>query len=321
MERKMMIRSIKFGLLIFLSLSLLIAPSALNVKAQGMGTYIKMLNPTSGPAGTTIQLNLDVRSFINENGGLGNLQDSYGTTYKIGWDIGGWPTNSGAGLDEVRKTNWTVLGTAQLDRNGILKTTITVPNNAQVGDDHYIYAIPPKTDSGFYYWWGFFEVTSGSAASSPETTSSPTPTPIVSPDTSPTPHPINCTMTVKWDEAEFHIEIQGIAPPSSNSLLHNSREYSATFPWGTTVSLYANHTGDNANVFDGWDWTDSNGHHAQADQTVYIDLTSDVTAEPKIKGSSIPGFPIESIAIGLFLALGMLYIAKKRSKVKLPTLS
>ena len=43
------------------------------------------------------------------------------------------------------------------------------------------------------------------------------------------------------------------------------------------------------------------------------------TSASTFDGSSIPGFPLESIVIGLLLAIGIIYITKKKSSASLPT--
>jgi hypothetical protein len=301
-----MILKSKRLLLSFILLSMLfVAPFIYKVNAQGGGGAVRgeMLNPTDGPRGTTVTVNFNITNYIALHGSTGNPQNIPGMEYRIGWDIGGYPKNAAATLDEVRSPGWTVLGKTQVDSFGNIATTVTIPTEAQVGDNHFIYAIPPDSDleSNVYYWSDTFHITEGPAVS-----------PLSTP--TPSPHPNKCTLTVNWEKDYFTVKILEDTK--------SGESYSAEYPWGTTVSLYAifDSSADTSVVFDGWEWTDSSGTHGKSDSTVYIDMNSDVTATPKVRSSGIPGFPFESIAIGLFLSLGLLYMTKKKSKLSLGAL-
>lgn len=89
----------------------------------------------------------------------------------------------------------------------------------------------------------------------------------------------------------------------------------------------------------GWIWVESTGSSnplgwtpsdfEDGAWTAYpIANSSEFVAEPEgfqptsvstSDGSSIPGFPLESIVIGLLLAIGIIYITKKKSSVTFPT--
>ena len=149
-----------------------IAPLILNVRAQGgLGTYGEIVNPTNGRRGTTVTVNFNITDYVALHGSAGSTQDAYGTVYRIGWDIGGYPRDTAATLEEVRNPGWTVLGTVQVDRYGSISTTVRIPADAQVGDGHFIYAVPPDLESSVYYWSDSFHVTEGPVVPPPDSTS------------------------------------------------------------------------------------------------------------------------------------------------------
>ena len=289
----MISKSTRSWFVLLILLVSLVASSVLTVKAQGgMGQYGLTLNPKFGSPGTKVSISFDVRDFMNTNGGLGTPQDKAGTTYRIGWDIGGWPTSAGAGLDAVRSPGWTVLGTADLDRNGVLTTTVTVPSDAQNGDDHYIYAIPPNTESGFYYWWGFFEVIGGAAPTPtptpgvPSTTASPVFT--LYPLTTPTPPPGagRYSLEVDWNPHNFDVSVY--PTELGNPITPSLGTYLVSYDQGTIVTLHCTYLAREPwRGFAGWKITNETSERLVPAKDVTIVMDSDTEATPTTNGCFI----------------------------------
>lgn len=70
------------------------------------------------------------------------------------WDLGGstYPPS----LDTVRTAQWTVIGSAYINTDGLLSGTATIPD-ANDGD-HLIVAVyyDQSSDSPLTYWWGYY---------------------------------------------------------------------------------------------------------------------------------------------------------------------
>ena len=107
--------------------------------------------------------------------------------------------------------------------------------------------------------------------------------------------------------------------------MSDNDSYSNIYPWGTTVHLSASYEGtDEGQDWEGWSIFDSKGRReGPGPYSIDLVMDEDKSAEPKTKRSGlgnnlfegIPGFPFESIIIGLLLSLGLLYLNKKKSKV------
>jgi len=281
---------------------LIIVPfSILGVEALYGGGVGLNLNPSSGVTGTVVQVSLDIPSWLKTQSTYESPSSYYNTEFSLFWDIGGWgyipvPVE----LQNLAKTSIPI-GTAQVDSKGFLTGKVTIPSS-DVGDEHVIFAVPKNPDAmeTLSHFWGFFHVTGTGTASSPTSTPTPTPTPTPSPSS----HPDYCTLTVRKN-GDFAIQIQDV------NFLNDS--YSVEWPYGTTIKLHATYQGSSNNEFGEWEWVDSNGKHSQPTNTVYIELTSNTEAYPKTKPHfDIPGFPLESILIGLSLAIGLLYMSKRK---------
>jgi hypothetical protein len=131
----------------------------------------------------------------------------------------------------------------------------------------------------------------------------------------PTPHPSFCNLTVNWADSGFIVEVNRAGFPN---------HYSASFPWGTTVTISAIYSGNGNHEFYGWETVDSTGtFFTNSTSALTVTMDRDKAVEPKLRDTtaaptSIPGFPVESIIIGLLLAFGLLYIAKRKASANLP---
>jgi hypothetical protein len=298
-------------LFILLVLILLLAPSLIsNVKAQdGTGSSGLVVKPDSGPAGTKVEVAFKVDSafsymYRNE-------------IFQLVWDIGGWNKDNPADWYTVKQSNWNVIGNAKFDFSGQLTGTAIIPatSNNQIGD-HVIYAISEKfktPDSApLNFWWGWFEINTATIVATP--TPSPralsTPHPTINFQTpTPTPSPPDMiTLTIE--------KTNGVDIAVQDTLI--SYPYEVQWPYGTNVKLQAEITDENHYEFHEWDWSTSTGSSSSLHSTIIITLTDNTIASADVhEKNSIPGFPLESIAIGLILALGLVYIAKKKSADKL----
>jgi hypothetical protein len=298
---------------------ILLAPFLIfKVYAQdGTGYAGLVLNPHKGHGGETIQVNIDLNTWVSINNDRATPNLYSKKTFTLVWDIGGWTNNEIAALPDVimKTSQWERIGSATFDSNGHLTGTATIPNRNEIGD-HLLYALNEDgilQGSTMDYWWGFYEIL-------PETTVvTPLPTPIPTPIL--TSHPANCTLTVNWAD-DFIVYVQGHVVSGQQ----NNNSFSATYPWGTSVHLLGSYDGTSDQVeWEGWSIFDSTGRHAGlGPNDIDLVMNGDISAEPKLKnvgsGTGIPGFPVESILIGLLLALGLLYATKNKSKVSFPTL-
>jgi len=282
----MILNSKRFWLSFLLLITFSFASLVLNARAQGgLGTRGEMLNPTSGPRGTTVTINFNITNYVMVYGSAGSTQDAYGTVYRIGWDIGGYPKTAAATLEEVRSPGWTVLGTVNVDRFGSITTTVRIPTDAQIGDEHYVYAIPPDMESSVYYWSDSFHVTEG---------------PVVSPP-SPTPHPTSNTLTINFDNSEFRVSVYS----EVFGYEQVSGPFSHSYSWGTAVKLRCSYIGDQGAFgsvvdFSRWDVQYSNGtilKSYDSDTSVFMDGDVRVTPVKKtmcVIASATYGSPLAS---------------------------
>jgi hypothetical protein len=299
----------KSHLFIFLLIFLLIAPfSVLNVNAQfGTGYSGLVLSPDEGHGGESVQVSLDINTWVSVQGDRATPKLYNDKTFILVWDIGGWTNNEISALPDVimKTSQWERIGSAKCDSNGHITGTATIPNRNEVGD-HLLYAINEEgllQGSTLDYWWGFFEILSGGSIA----TIKPTPTP------SPTPnHPAQCQLTVKWMGDRGTVLIDG-SKPSTNPFV-------ATYDYGSKVNLEA----VAANTNDVVTIREYNPAKAQyireifgPTATITIDIDKEVNVTFSDQPEGVPGFPVESIMIGLILALGLLYLTKKKSSINL----
>jgi hypothetical protein len=292
---------------------ILLAPFLIfKVNAQdGTGYAGLVLSPHKGHDGDTVQISLDLNTWasINNDRATPNLYSK--KTFTLVWDIGGWTNNEISALPDVimKTSQWERIGSATFDSNGHLTGTATIPNRNEVGD-HLLYAINEdglQQGSTMDYWWGFFEILPGIiSANTPTSTPTPTSSPIIT-------HPDQCQLKVSWDNGRGNVSIDGTNryPP-----------FNAMYPYGTTVTI--NGTPDETHFGVTITISDSSGTHSNSGSTATINMDNDksvsVTFGEQPQGfEGIPGFPIESIIIGLLLALTLLYITKKKTTVNLHT--
>jgi hypothetical protein len=299
-----------FALLVLLFFSCVVC----SVSAQtGTGAVGLTISPTSGPAGTTISFSFTVDSQVaylyrNEE-------------FKIVWDIGGWHGDQPADWNTVMKSVWNIIGTATFDSSGRLSGNVVIPiasNNSQIGD-HVIYAISPKTVDGMplNFWWGWFDITSTVATTTP----TPTPSPTISPtqDTQPTPTTPSGNFTLRISSEEpvsVKIDDQSIV----NVNLYDP--FITSYAEGTQVKLFAfDYSGTDTLKIAGWEISSSHDKYNEQSDTVIVTMKDNLTAKVLFDSTFIPGFPFESIFIGFLLAMGLLYLAKKKLTLNPPAMT
>jgi hypothetical protein len=293
---------------------LIIAPfTILKVEAILGGGIGLALNPSNGVTGTIVQVSLDIPSWLKNQGTYESPSQYYNTAFSLFWDIGGWgyiPVP--AELQNLAKTK-NPIGTAQVDSNGLLTGKITIPPS-DVGDEHVIFAIPKNPDSmeTLSHFWGFFHVTGTGTAQSPTSTPTPTPTQDTQP-TQTTPSG-NFTLTIISDEPVLvKIDDQRIVNVGYMNPIFLS------YAEGTQVKLFAfNYSGTDTLKITGWEITSSNDKYSEQSDTVIVTINDNLNAKVLYDSTFIPGFPFESILIGLFTAIGLLYLTKKKLTLNPP---
>jgi hypothetical protein len=273
---------------------------------DGSGSAGLVINPTSGPAGTTISFSFTVSS--------ANAYIYRGEEFKIVWDIGGWHGDQPVDWNTVMNSAWNIIGTATFDNSGRLSGNVVIPvaaNSSQIGD-HVIYAISPKTKEGtpLNFWWGWFDITSTIAIATPTPTPSPTPTPTQDTQPTQTTPSGNFTLTIISDEpVSVKINDQSIV----NIYPYDLDLIRTIYIEGTQVKLFAfNYSGTDTLRIAGWEISSSNDKYSEQSDTVIVTMNDNLTAKVLFDSTFIPGFPFESIFIGLLLAMGLLYLTKKK---------
>jgi hypothetical protein len=320
---KIILQAIKTQVFTSLLVIILTAPLLFSTASAqaGTGYWGLDLNPSKGVGGTQVEVSLNIATWTAQNGDKASVYLYKGTNFTLVWDIGGWD-NSGmpASYNTIEKTLlWKIIGTANIDNNGLLKGTVTIPAEAsgQIGE-HVIYAIWDQgLGSTKNFWWGFFEILPGGAV----TSLSPSPS---APSPSPSSHPEYCTLIVNWTKDDFEVYVDGEWVGRNNAMGERNDSYSNTYRWGTIVHLSASYDGNDDSLdWGGWSIVDSKGRHeAPGPEDIDLLMDEDKSAEPKTQNSGsapfgIPGFPFESIAIGFLLALGLLFMVRKKSRDKL----